>query len=110
MTKKVFDLYGLKAGDLSEAKTLVENVLALDLLDHESGYHCGEYYRSHEVDIDDESFILQKNYDDFEDEWTEESFTDFPILLFVNDTKRSSEITSLFESQKGVTLLRHQEI
>ncbi len=109
MSKKVFDLYGLQVSDLSEAKTLVENTLALNLLGHESSY-CGEYYRSHAVDVDDENFILQKNYDEFEDEWTEESFVDFPILLFVNDTERSSEIASLFENEKGVVLLRHQEI
>ena len=91
-------------------KTLVENTLALTLLAHESGYHCGEYYRSHDVDVDDENFILQKNYDDFEDEWTEERFVDFPILLFANDTKRPSEIASLFENEQSVALLRRQEI
>lgn len=110
MTKKVFDLYGFTTADLEEARAIVEDVIAVKLTAHDSSYHCGVYYRSHEVDIDDENFILQKNYDDFEGEWTEEDHAHFPVLLFVNDTKRSSEIGDRFGRESSVTFLRHQEI
>jgi len=58
---------------------------------HDSGYHCGEYYRS--GDVGGEHFILQRNYDEAECEWTEPSHSRFALLFYANETDRASEIT-----------------
>jgi len=110
MDTKAYDLYGLECDDINIANVLIENVLQVEMVAYESDYHCGEYFCSSSIDIDEEHFILQKNYDDFEDEWTEEVYSQYPLLLYVNDTLRSDEIVNLFAAEKRVTLLKHQEL
>ena len=106
MSLKVYDLYGTTIVELNEAKIVVETVLGLELKAHESGYHCGEYFRLN--DVGEEHFILQRNFDDFENEWTEESFSQYLILLYVNETERSDKIRALLEQSNNFVLLEHE--
>lgn len=79
---KIFDLYGISVDSLQEAKESVESALREPLNAHESSHHCGAYYR---LDLPDGgSIILQQNFDDFENEWTEEAFKEMPFLLYVS--------------------------
>ena len=78
------------------------------MIAHESGFHSGEYYRLN--DIGQEHFILQNNYDDFEEEWTEEGYSGYPLLLYVNETLRSSGVASLLKNDKRIVQLKHQEL
>jgi len=108
MARVSYDLYGIECADIGVARAIVEGALKITLVAHESGYRCGEYFRY--KDVGDEHFILQKNYDEFEDEWTEESFSQYPQLLYVNETTRSEELGKFLQSDERVSLLRHQEI
>ena len=75
---------------------------------HESGYHCGDYFRL--GDTGAEHFILQQNYDSFENEWTEPEHQRIKFLLYVNETLRSEAIAAAFASEAGIELIRHQEL
>ena len=75
---------------------------------HESGYHCGSYYRL--GDVGTEHFILQRNHDTFENEWTESDFKEKIFLLYINETSRSEEIAAALLADRAFARLRHQEL
>ena len=102
-----YDLYGLIVASLEEAKTLIEKALGISLAAHESGYHCGAYYRS--GDVGAEHFILQRNRDATEGEWAESDHSDAPFLLYVNETQRAAELRELLDGAANVRLLRTEE-
>ncbi len=85
-----YDLYEIQAKTLEEARETVEKALEIVFSVHESSYHGGKYYRLN--DIDQENFILQNNYDPFENEWFEDEFKEAKSLLYVNKTDRKEEI------------------
>jgi hypothetical protein len=105
---KTYDLYGVAVDGLESAKDLVNRALGIQLVAHESGYHCGEYYRL--GGDGDEHFILQRNFDEFEGEWTEVEHQRFGILLYVNETNRSATLEGRLSSGDEFSLLRHQEL
>lgn len=88
-------MFGFRAGDLIEIRSLVEERLGIKLLPHESSFHAGEYFRSGLPG--NENFILQNNYDAADSDWTVPNHMDLPILLFVNETTRSTEIEEALE-------------
>lgn len=108
MEKKSYDLYGIECEGIDITKAVIETLLNIVMVAHESGYHCGEYYRFN--DVGQEHFILQYNYDDFEDEWTEEAYSKYPLLLFVNETLRSNELEECLRNDKKIVLLKHQKL
>lgn len=59
---------------------------------HESGHRCGEYYRV--GDVGSEHFILQKNFDDVDEEWTEPTYRECGLLLYANETNRAEFLCS----------------
>lgn len=107
---KSYDLYGVKVNEITSAKLLIEEVLGVTMAEHESSYHCGVYFRVSSLDTGEENFILQKNFDEYEKEWAEDDFRDYLILLYVNDTLRSKEITRLFSDYSELVLLSHQKL
>lgn len=105
---KTYDLYGIDVPDLDAARRLVEGILGIRLVAHESGYHNGAYYRL--GDVGSEHFILQRNHDTFEDEWTEPDFKEKTFLLYVNETARSEKIATALLVDRTVDLIRHQAL
>jgi hypothetical protein len=104
-----FDLYGSRVDDLDNVRTLVESVLGVTLAAHESGYHGGSYYRFDSGK--GEHIILKKNFDPIENEWFEEKFKSYPILLYINETHRSDEFQKQLQSgETKFDLLRREEI
>lgn len=90
MATKTYILFGFPGEDIHEACRAVETALNVRMTLHESGYRCGEYFRL--GDVGTEHFILQKNFDDLEGEWTEPAFQDYGLLFYVNETERGPEI------------------
>ena len=108
---KVYDLYGLRDHDLEAARAFVEHALDIELVPHESLFHCGDYYRL--GNIGEEHFILQRNFDSFEGEWTEADCKEMGVLLYVNQAQRPERIEeSLAEADKKgyISLLRREQI
>lgn len=99
---KTYLLFGIRGDDLQAARSRVEHALGFKLDLHESGYRCGEYYRL--GDVGGEHFILQKNYDEVEGEWTEPTCKEYGILLYANESERAEFIcTALAENAELIS-------
>ena len=107
MSNKVYDLYGILYDDINFAKTTIENILRITMQAHDSLY-LGEYFLFD--DVGEEHFILQKNYNEFEDEWNEKTFSQYPLLLYVNETPRSEDLVKLLSKDEKIVFLTHQVI
>lgn len=101
-----FDLYGLQTETLEAARDAIEAALGSQLVAHESGYHGGAYYRLGQAGA--EHFILQRNYDEFDEEWAEPLFKDYSFLLYVNESGRREELE--MRLTEAGHLLRRQEL
>jgi hypothetical protein len=80
------DVYGYTGPDLASARASVQEVLAIDLEEHESLYRGGIYFL-HEAK--DGEIIVQTNCDLIDGEPTETDFSNFGIILYV--TLRGSD-------------------
>ena len=101
---KIFDLYGIIAKDLDESRNLVEQVIGSQLQPRESSYRGGDYFGLD--DLGTENFILQRNYDDTQGEWTESAHRDAPFLLYVSESPSADKYRSELESRPSIRLLR----
>lgn len=72
-------LYGLGKNDLESAKNMIEAVLDLSFVLHDSIERCGDYYRYKE---DEMGIIIQLNFDSFDREW-QTDFTDHDVIMYV---------------------------
>lgn len=89
-------------------KEAVECVLSINLIEAESSYHGGIYYRLN--DIGEEHFVLQNNLE-LDDELAEDDFPDYPILLYINEAQISEDLEILLADKvKGVSLLKKEEL
>lgn len=102
------DIYGAKSDDIEYVKTAIESTLQIHFEPHYSSYHGGEYYRSGEASS--EHFILQRNVELIDGEPAERDYADFPVILYVEETKRFPEIREALEaSESPLSLLKHEE-
>ncbi|MDT4837941.1 hypothetical protein [Phytopseudomonas flavescens] len=101
-----YDLYGGRELSLLLAKEHVEEMLGVSLEERESSYQGGIYYvwgRN-----DSEHYVLKVNVDPFDEEPVEQDFPDFPVLLYINATERSSSIEEVVRKDSFFKLLRHE--
>jgi hypothetical protein len=106
---KTYDLYGYNGdADIHAARGLVENAIGIQLAAHDSSYHGGEYYRNGLVGS--ENFILKRNHDPHEDEWTEPQYKSCPLLLYVNATLRPRELEKMLSLAGNFKLLKREEL
>lgn len=87
---KTYLLFGIDGTDLRAARSSVERALGIQLVLHESEYRCGDYYRC--GDVGSEHFILQRNFDQAEGEWTKPRCKEFGLLLYANKTDRGEAV------------------
>lgn len=103
-----YDLYGIEAQNLVDAKSIVEPLLMQSFEERDSTYHGGIYYLMGFESA--EHFLLKENKDPFEDEPAEDSFPGSKFLLYVNETTRSDELNRSLTKNDNVVLLRHEDI
>ncbi len=104
-----YDLYGIKADSLDDAKAVLERLLAFSFKERESTYHVGTYYTF--GDEAGEHFMLKRNLDPFDDVPAEENFPNSKLLLYVNETTRSDELQdALAKGGDAIILLRHENL
>lgn len=85
---RTYDIYGFVNVTMAEVKAGVEAAANTVLAVHDSSYRGGEYYR---VKTGDEEIILQQNKIEH-DEWAEEEFKEFPMILYIARTERGDEL------------------
>ncbi len=95
MTMNSYDLYGLASGDLEELRPLIEKLLGVKFVAHESSYYDGGYYRTGPVG--EENFVLMRNFKD-EEGIHHEPFADVEILFYANRTSKPEQIESILKS------------
>lgn len=107
MTMKSFDLYGYPENELEGARAAIEHALRINLTAHSSDYWGDDYVCRR----GDEDIQLHRNLSEIEQAWTEESFCDFPVILYVNSTQRPREIEDLLIcGVAGIRLLRREAL
>lgn len=101
-----YDLYGVTGLSLLQAKDHLEEVLSVSFEERESSYQGGIYYLWGGSDA--ENYVLKLNLDPFDGEPVEQDFPSFPVLLYINETTRSSSIERVVREDGLFNLLRHE--
>lgn len=102
----VYDLYGAEELCILSAKDNVERALGENFEERDSSYHGGVYYMWGRSDSG--NFILKLNIDPFDGEPVEVNYPSHKILLYVNATRRSSDIEGVIGKSGCFKLLRHE--
>jgi len=76
---KIFDLYGFRSWNIDSIAQKLEGVLAAVWVPRDSSF-IGEYYSFRSPA---ESFKLQSNYFEGEEDWQEPDFKEFNTLLYI---------------------------
>jgi hypothetical protein len=98
-------LYGFTDEDMETAKDLAEAALDIRFELHDSIVRCGDYYLFKDQGI---KFILQKNFDEDENEWIE-NFHDALVIMYLDadDDRRARLLDqTLKEKIKTIRMLR----
>ena len=102
-----YDLYGFVQDDLEQVRTELEATLGINFAPHDSMYRGGLYYRYDQSRS--ESLELQNNYNPEEEAHTEEQFSEYPVLLYVNEPSDPFEIErKLLRDLPSIRLLRRK--
>ncbi|WP_175181465.1 hypothetical protein [Achromobacter aegrifaciens] len=101
-----YDLYGAKDISLLLARSRIEEVFGISFEERNSTYHGGDYYMF--GSNDSENFVLKMNLDPFDEEPVEQGFPDYPVLLYINATDRSSDIEEAIKKSDCFKRLRHE--
>ena len=97
---KTYLLFGIEGDQLEVARARIERALRIKMELHDSDYLGGEYYRLGHVG--GEHFILRKNFNEFEQEWTEPSCMHCALLLFANETDRATDICTALADEASL--------
>lgn len=102
---KTCDIYGVSdIKDLESARLLIERILAMSMMKHESDARGGDYYRC--GGSGNEHFILQSNQDPQDGEWTEPGCQDCLFILHVNETHRAEFIENALKRSGRIIRLK----
>jgi len=99
------DLYGTRILSALDSKLRIEVALNASLEVRESLFHGGVYYK---YKNNSESFMIKNNYDLIDDHAAERLFADYPVLLYVDSTERSLELSFKILGDGAFVLLRHE--
>lgn len=100
-----YDLYGARNVSACQAKNNLENILGIIFEERESSFHGGVYFK---YKNQSENFILKNNLDLMDGEPVEQAFDQYPILLYINSTGRSAELSSKILEDESFELLKHE--
>ena len=104
---QAYDLYGTTLENADQVRDELEAILGCTFEARTSDY-VGEYYRCSTVG--EESISIKENRGTGVSEPLEEDFPERKILVYVDDTERSSALmTILLNNSSKFQLLRHEE-
>lgn len=99
------DLYGFTGDELEAIRGMIERALRITLHKDRNQYR-GIFYSVQ--DLDGETFILQRNWEPLDNEPMEEQYPDMSVLLYVQNTRRASELELLLTTTTSGQLIRRQ--
>lgn len=100
-----YDKYGSHI-DIESTKVKIEKCLGIKLEDRDSSY-WGAYYIS--KNNTGESIKIIENMDPIDREPLDIEFSNYPVIIYVDETDRSDEIQELF-NHIGLKMLSHKII
>ena len=100
MDSSYSQLYGLRTPNLQVASDEVGAILRVEWT-LRNGLESGDYCTHGE--FDSEFLSLYRNHNVWYNEPFEPKFADFPMLLYVRNTARSAELTTLLTQQNVTT-------
>src|SRR5262245_39381176 len=93
---------------LKDVLSAIESALTVRMSPHDSSYR-GEYYTS--GSSGQEHIVVQPNYLDNDDEWIEEKYQEYAILIYVNETPRAEQVEGhLHARMPYLQLLRREDL
>ncbi|HDS1530896.1 TPA: hypothetical protein QEK88_000719 [Stenotrophomonas maltophilia] len=104
--KNTYDLYGAKGHDLYPAMRIAEATLGVIFEEKDSSYQGGVYYKF--KGDGSENIVIKMNVDPFDGGVAEMEFPEHSVLLYVNSTKRSSELEGAIGRCGVFELLRRE--
>lgn len=104
-----YDLYGSLSKDIHAAKHILELALGIKFEGRDSWYQGGGYFQWGSAG--GEHFVLKRNSDPIDDVPSEMSFPAYKILLYLNDTVRSTELQEIIcQGDTSFVALRHENL
>lgn len=103
---KTFELFGVKMGSLSNLTKIIAEATGCTFYLHDSDFRGGGYYRT-KVGVKP-SLVVQRNSVDDEGYRIEDDFSDYSLLVYVNDG--NSSISEMLISIEGLDLLRSEQL
>jgi hypothetical protein len=99
-------LYGINAPTLEVSHAEIVSLTHLEFKLHESSFRAGDYYL-HKGDKFKE-VIIQKNFDEMNDEWFEDEFKEYPFIIYWNFSSPESAvtITQILRASKIIAFLK----
>ncbi|WP_294992406.1 hypothetical protein [uncultured Stenotrophomonas sp.] len=94
--------------DLYSAKCVAEAALGVIFEERDSAYQGGMYYRY--VGRDSENMVLKINVDPIDGAPAEVAFPQYPVLLYVNSTRRASGLEEAIGRCGMFELLRRERL
>ncbi|WP_052551405.1 hypothetical protein [Enhygromyxa salina] len=109
MVQHRYDVYGLTELSLTDARSIIEKALGLELSERGSEYFGGAYYK-YRLDSGREA-ILFSNFIAARADWVRGRHKDYSVLLEVSDLEDMDEIQQrLMASCSGIVLLETSTI
>ncbi|QBG94600.1 hypothetical protein EYC55_02615 [Xanthomonas oryzae] len=99
-------LFGIMSNSISVTKDRLEKTFSVYFEERDSSYQGGLYYVFNAAGS--EQFLLKKNKDPFDGEPVEQGFPEYPLLLYINETNRSSDLIALASNKEDLKLLREE--
>lgn len=86
----VSDLYGFAHRDAQHARSQIEALIGTSLKLHDSSYVSNGEYLTAPLPSGG-TIALHMNYDEAEQEWAEDDFRDYPLLVYVDSGPQCDE-------------------
>ncbi|MEO7496586.1 MAG: hypothetical protein ABIT83_11450 [Massilia sp.] len=105
----IYDLYGSSSNELESARASLESAFGINFSAHDSEYYGGDYFRWGKSS--EEHLVLKRNIDPIDGDPAEQSFPDYRILLYVNESPRWQFFRErIIEKATCFVLLRHEDL
>lgn len=102
------DLYAIPSNDLEALKTLIEKVLQIQFVRHESDSLGGNYYRFKQGEGE---LILHFNRDAIDDEFIDDRYPHCGLLFHVEEMSNYQEIEKILKEKiPGIILVERDQV
>ena len=101
------ELYGFRTTNVDDVSQRLTSYLQVVFQAHDSVYRGGKYLEGENAS--GHYFRVQKNFGELGNEWAEEAFSEYPVLVYVSIETASPDLEAILScGNVGGKLLRRQ--